>query len=344
LAFWVTLALAGLSYRFIEGPVLSWVRRGSGGRLWTGFLRPAGTILTLLAAVVCTINLAAAFLGWPHPGSSPKSPRLYPTDRSEEIIVVGPSHAAMGIATPELGASSYNLAFESQDLWYDCEVAKLAQTKLPNLKCVVFTVGVFSFRYAITDSDTDRWREALYYHAWGIPSRLRDADERRYGPLVLANAADTLECLRAKALLVIDPRRGWNPCNRLGTFDANSGPTAVKRHCSHGPARVEENKRLFVSSIRRLEAAGLKCILVETPKHRAYLAQLSSDRLLEHRAGIADICRQTHAAHFDYSSNHGLDESHFFDADHLNEKGAIAFTRRLNTVVIAPLVAGVGKH
>ena len=241
-------------------------------------------------------------------------------------IVVGSSHGELGFAAPECRDLTYNLAFESQDLWYDCQMVRAMLEKLPKLKRVVFCMSVFSFRYSICDTDSERWREAMYYHACGLRSRVDDGDERRYSPLSLANSWRKVEQLSAKWSFAKDPLLGWRP-QAGGELDFNSGKLAAERHQNHGDRRVRENQALLSATIKMCQQKGIECVLISIPTFAGYRENLSAAYVAETRALLHEISAQTGTVYLDYSEDARFAEGDFYDVDHLNQAGARRFVR-----------------
>lgn len=337
----ITFTLAVISYRFLEKPIIHWVRSCAPS---ASRIRYAGALLTITIGAMFAVGFYSSYgtlaemdfaeKGSPIQRDSSNTVVNHPSDTlpsSLEAIVVGSSHAEMGFAVPELQQTTYNMAFTSQDLWYDCAIATQLLDRLPHLKLVIFTISDFTFRHASCDKDGEKWRESLYFHSWNIPSRVKEADSKRYSRLVLANAGEDLAVLKAKAALRDEPKRGWRP-KTLEHFSFESGKIAATRHSGNfPPARVEENTNILLTTIHKLQKAGVECVLVSTPKHQTYRANLPESQRQQTLDIIQLVCRRSGVCCYNYSEDSRFDEKYFFDGDHLNELGAVAFTRILNS-------------
>ena len=114
---------------------------------------------------------------------------------------------------------------------------------------------------------------------------------------------------------------------RAGDAPGNGWEHAVRRHCNCGCERVEENNQRLLMAIRRCQELGVQCVLVSTPKHRDYQNHLPTSYLSETLTQVRGIVEKTGVPYIDYASNCSFTDEDFYDADHLNEQGAIKFTR-----------------
>ncbi len=322
-AFASVVAIALLSYQLIEKPLLTWVRHQH-------HPERNGSRRMSVCGLAATLAVAAAFTNSLGSSSVSELPALIPQPASTtaiEAIVVGSSHAERGVVATEFAMPTYNVAFDSQDIWYDCGIVMLLADRLPNLKRVVFTMSTFTFRSAIADWDDDKWRQALYYHAWGLHSQNTGEDQRKYSLLVLDNSEAELSRMRAKAALVDETNRGWLPVNTANAVDRGSGPFHAEQHRIAGTRRVEENKRMVLATVASLKAKGIECVFVSTPTLSCYREHLTDEQRSEIVTIARELCDETRSRFLDYSEDERFTEEDFFDCDHLNGRGAIKFTR-----------------
>lgn len=323
-ALLTTLVLAVISYRVIELPIQSWVRstqRKGGAKGW---LSPIGMVATIVVFAAFAKSLGGAYFS-----KAPDAMRNKMLANSVEAIVVGSSHAEYGIASPEFRMLTYNMGFESQDLWYDCEIATLLADRLPRMRLVIFSVSTFSLRLAQADIDREKWKESLYFNVWGIPSRNVNADSRRYGWFALANKGYYVDRMKSKAMLSDESDRGWLR-NKSARLDKKSGRVAAERHRKASADRIEENKRKILQTIEFLQARGIEVIFVATPTNSCYRENTTDIQRSECFAFIGEMCNYKKLRCLDYSADTRFVDEDFFDCDHLNERGAIKFTRILD--------------
>lgn len=341
----VTFAVAFISYRVFECPIIAWVRNKDRKIIKLPRLRLSfGAALTLLLVMASTAYLvrsgkriarlvaATDNTEWSQPDKNAIPPERINT------IVTGSSHACVGIATPEISNGyAWNSAYFSQDLWYDCQIVQRDIARMPNLKQAVFVVSVFSFRVAVSDSPREVWRESLYWFGRKIESRRSNCDNRQYGALALIGQVDALQQLRENETLADARQQGWHPSQTCDSrsFDPTLGPIAAKRHDFYDAHAVEENKSLLIKTIKLCQAHGIRCLLVSTPKHECYREALRTALVEETKKNINDVCTATGAVLLDYECDPRFTEPDFWDADHLGKEGAVKFTRILDADIKA---------
>src|SRR5208283_4385090 len=163
----------------------------------------------------------------PEPASSLGYKRqIAETHLDADTLILGSSHALHGIVPRCLEGSAVNLANTSQDLYYDCEIARLYVSRMHRLRRVVLVVSFFTWEYVLSRS-VESWRDELYFHVFGIPpqhwswklgyfSRIAC-----YGPVRAVGFRQ-------------DPNPfgpdGWSQSN--GTMNPKSGKIAADRHLS----------------------------------------------------------------------------------------------------------------
>jgi len=344
-----TFALAAASYRFLEYPLLRRVRsrqhaRGPGVRSYSHYL---GKALTVAVALFFGLGLAksyrevramtkakarfAAVQGTSASGERVVTfPQVQGFGATVTTLVVGSSHAELGIAAPECAEPTYNLAFGGQDLWYDCELVKHFLERMPALKRIVFCVDPYTLHYSIGDTDGEKWRESLYFNACGLRARIDD--DRKYSPIVLAAAehsAPSIAILREKMSLSDASMRGWRPETNSVPFDPNRGASRA-REIEHRPDRMDDNVAHLTRALQACKSKGVECVLVSVPAHRTYRDQLSPGYLAEATAAVQRIVQAEGVPYLAYTESPQFEDADFFDCDHLNREGAIKFTRQFD--------------
>ena len=321
-AFAINCGVAAISYRFIESPILAAARTSIQSQHrrkwyeWSGLIATAFVLLLFVRGI-------NQFLSPP----APLNDNLKSVSRSEiDSIIVGSSHAYYGIKPSELSGSAYNLAFTAQDIWYDCKIVKKSVDEFPNLTRVLFTISALSYRDSIADRDELKWREQLYFYTWKFQAR-DDTGDRIYSKIGISEVAFAAE--QKKSRLIDEPNRGWVGLS-AADWDVTTGAASAAKHLIKPSQRRDQNRELLVKAIQNCQKHKIECVLVVTPKHRSYLDNLDA-KLAEETARIShDVAEQTAVRLLDYSADTRFEVGDFFDADHLNENGAVKFTRILN--------------
>ena len=327
-AICLTFLAAVVSFRWFESPILALSRsRSSTASTWPS--RYAGALATGILVLLF-------FLAMSNSRDTRQPLPSHESVRNEiQTIVLGSSHTAMGVACAELSESAYNLASASQDLWYDHEIVVTMIRELPNLKRVIFSVSVFTFRSALSDADTEKWRETLYQCTWNISPRAAKTHYRIFSPAV-ALAPDEVSRMWAKACLSDEPSRGWLAQTQPKTLDLESAISGAKRHSMNSDGWVRENHLLLSDAIHRCQQHGIECVVISTPTHNAYRELLSPDYVDETKRLVADVTSSTGVLYLDYSADPRFENEDFYDCDHLNRIGAVKFTRILDRDLAGP--------
>jgi peptidoglycan/LPS O-acetylase OafA/YrhL len=318
LALLLTVGAAMISYRFLEGPILSWARRRQYRTLFgAGRLRlSTGTGLTLLVFASSIGALAFSYLNLAGlPETFARATGVSDVNMARiDTIVLGTSEALDGVATPNLPGFALNLARDSQDLYYDCAITEKCLDRLPNLKRVVFAVSFFSLRYALSEFPDQAWRETIYYHAWGIESRNKTGP-RDYN--VLAAAQHKISHHGST--------QGWSPQEGVGT--PNTLDAEVKNLSSFiQPQWVQENKERLIKTINLCKARNIEVVIVTIPVPGRFLQRFDPTIVPELTAVLTEVSEQTGVRFLDYTTDPRFDANDYMDAHHLNRQGALKFT------------------
>ncbi len=326
-AFVATLVLATGSFLFVERPILQWARRRSSSELAFGLgVAATGVVLgVFLNSFVRSAREVEAVL------STVNDAPVVPADRVRQVVV-GSSHGAMGISPRELPQYTYNFASSGQCPWYDAEIVLRLLDRLPELDRVVWAVSEFSPWHSNAESvGAQPWRQSLYYHGWGILSQRHDGDERRYGYPVIASRLGELESMKAKRNMVEDVNLGWTP--RAGAYDGPSARLHAAGHerwyATNSTRMWKETRDKVVATANVCRERGVEVVFVCTPKTSAYYEHLDPEMRREWERWAAEVTTATGCTLLDYGSDPRFGEGDFFDATHLNEAGAVRFSRIL---------------
>lgn len=177
------------------------------------------------------------------------------------------------------------------------------------------------------------WKEQLL--AYDLPLRVFDRDKLDAQSLHAALLGRAEPDVRAG----YEPRIGMSP-------EGLSGAQRVVMHLrALGPEPSEtrvRNDAALARIVALAEARELPLILVRLPHHRSYRAQ----RPAEHEAAFDALLQQVRAAQggreplfVDYEAM-PLGDDAFYDADHLNTRGASLFSAQLARDIAAILASG----
>jgi hypothetical protein len=241
-----------------------------------------------------------------------------------DTLVLGSSHAVFDVAPRVMPGHVVNLANVSQDLYYDCQLARHYIGRMPRLKRVILEISFFSWERSLGESE-EKWRGDLYVHAFGIYPQRWTFRTGHYSQWAAFGWERVLGVRRES-----DPfdSRGW--LRGEGRIDCASGKVAARRHVkSMREATFPVNRDLARELIRLCGPRGIEVVLVTPPAHECYRRELDTAALVRTRAATESIRREFLLRHLDYFIDTRFDETDFLDSDHLNAHGAEKFSRIL---------------
>lgn len=257
-----------------------------------------------------------------------------------DTLILGSSHAAMGIVPRYLEGSAVNLANVSQDLYYDCALAERYLPQMPKLRRVILEISYFTWEFALPRS-IESWREELYYSVFKFPPQQWTWKPGYF--CRLGAYGFERELFRSETEPNPFDAEGWLHYN--STLNPESGKAAAARHFSslHSedlPANVERAARL----VRECQGRGVDVVLVITPTHECYRCELDQPALRRMRETTERFRREQQVRVLDYFEDERFTTDDFADGDHLNGRGAERFTMLLQRDLGTPPVLQLGRR
>ncbi len=269
-----------------------------------------------------------------------------------KIVFLGSSHAARGINPGHITGSSYNLAYPSQDLYYDYMVIKKYIDKMPKLKCVIINLSYFSFYY--DESEDAPFLLKDYYHELGIGPRkislsfiknlsvffihqdtfLKDLMSRKKRKLLWMEGTGEIDTVMENDVVL-------NNGSRLsrGTMDRVSlerdGKSRAQYHGSfNNVAVLKDNVQITKKLLNLLTGRDIKVIMITTPYTDFYRNNFDKNHRREFYAIIDGVCgKNLRCRYVDLNNSHDFIYDDFLNSDHLNFKGAEKLSRKINDML-----------
>ena len=265
-----------------------------------------------------------------------------------QILLVGNSHAMVGIDPSGLPLPAFNLAFSGQSTILDAKLATMLLTRLPRLRLLIVGVGYGSLRFRISE-DAERWRNEVYRRALHV-SEADDAvtdlvDPHRYSRYLAYGPAGLRGMLFGSASstepVVLDD--AWQPLDSLMQADLSPRAAAVRAE-SHKSLMRSDVTDGIVQALRGLlsdaSRHGVRVLFLTTPLSSTYRAQFLNGEWVADRGRIEALARSCSASYRDYSADPRFEPGDFSDVDHLNARGAKRFTRILAEEAVIPALSG----
>ena len=296
----------------------------------------------IIIALIIQLLIGKAYLEFisRQSNSFRKQEQLEAMDPLPEILFLGDSHVERAVDPRHIpGSFNYSSSGESYYQTFS-KIARIEESEiLKNLHTVILPFERHSFSSFLRTQvkDDAYWTEILDY--WDFARETRDF--KLLGKLLKGKLFPHLGGIEEAYFVFRGGHRqqeifkGFLPSNRLlDVKKAEDDPGRVKFHFENRVIPDEFLVRHFLQSLYRLDAEGLKIVLVMYPVHRTYL--LGADTYLNkldyqefQDSLLASLPEKIRV--LDYST-FGEGKDHLFrDSDHLNLEGARLFSELLNT-------------
>jgi hypothetical protein len=256
-----------------------------------------------------------------------------------EFLVLGSSHGNYGINPEMISENSFNLTFNSQDIYYDSKLFDEYKDGMVNLKCVVFTLSNFSLWYDLNDSP-EKWRKYFYKEFFGINlkspmSAAEIVDLKSYSFAFFYGFLNTL-------LGTINPdylafgtdmnSHGWNiDSGKVLIAGNDSVSKGGKERMEFTDALIrkentEYNLKLLKGIIDYTIGKKIKLVFVTTPVTGQYFKYLDKDRFNEFLSTVSMLADNKNVYFLNFINDGRFTAQDFRDYDHVNGKGASKFS------------------
>ena len=248
------------------------------------------------------------------------------------VLILGSSHAFAGLDPAFMGVSCFNASYDSQTLEYDLWLFKKYRDQLISLKFLVIPVSYFSMALNM-ETGPEPWRSRFYYLYYDIKARdkLTDRSEILGGNLRLSlHKLFNYYLLHKNGIHTSALGRGteYTFKNRLSRIE--TGPVSAKRHTCDNPKVFDEMANCLEQIIKIAAEKNIKVILHTSPALPYYVNNLNQMQLTKTLQKLASLDQKyENVRYINFLQNHPLQDSDFYDADHLNETGSVKFSKMI---------------
>jgi hypothetical protein len=268
-----------------------------------------------------------------------------------EVLILGNSHAAYGLDPRGFSLDAFNAASVNQSLYFDKRITMKYIDELSKLKYVLISIDFHSLYYS-----NEGARTVWSYYGYGINYKDSLPAATRYSRLYGYSAKLAFEFLRRS----LDPKyKQIRSVDADYDLDLDHPYTQGYVGKMGGPYLAENDNRqradFFNDIVRSSKERGSILLdlegLIDTLKQRNItpilitlpcfgpFEELLDKKVLEQNSNdIRDICDRWKVPYWDYFRM-ALDSNCFYNADHLNEKGASVVTREVNRKIAALNIA-----
>lgn len=260
---------------------------------------------------------------------------------SIEWLVLGNSHAYMGIEPDCFPTKGFNLANVSQRLKCDAFLVDKYLPQMPHLNVIILPINYGTVLFTPPFADSDDWSLEINYTLYmNYPSSavskcsfetanyqgafkkcLQYYLQRKDLVQMTSSGRSTSYSLAEKKAA---ENTGW---------DSDTGAERVLGHTWNGAdsSILTENK-YFLKQIATLTSErDIKLVLISMPVRDSYAKGVDKKQMLT-KLSIIDslVCQYSNVSYIDMFTADGFCDDDFFDGDHLTELGAEKFTLMLS--------------
>lgn len=256
-------------------------------------------------------------------------------DSKIHIGNLGSSHGMYDFSYDSIsqrGYGCFNFANTSQSYDYDYAILKEFGHFMETDSVLFIPVSYFSFNNEVVNSTEAEAMSIRYYHFLS-PENIPNYDP--YVDLVtsrlpILSAGEDIMKLFPKLNSALTAH-----AEEYGIDVEEFAREAKERYSRHFdnkeeyfmPERIEE----LYDIIEYCRGNDITPVLITTPYSKYYIDPISQDFLQEFQATVNKIANDTGVNYYDYSHDERFYDhlEHFSDADHLNDEGAVYFTKIL---------------
>ena len=263
---------------------------------------------------------------------------------SLEVLVLGSSHSELGVDPNCFSRPAFNLSNAHQSLYYDTRLILKYLDRMPRLRCVMLEVDYFSLGYQLAEG-REPWRDYFYYRFWGIryPS-LPYFDLKEVSYIALYGREAVLEYAKRSFNVDLVPNlqpSGWHLTDTLPRLSELSDSFGEERAALHNsmikPEHYAENLRNLGELLGVLRRRRITAVLFSCPVLDSYWRHTNPTVQRQNRQAINELCSTYGCRYADYSLDGRFAVADFYDADHLNARGARKFSDILDRDFIAAI-------
>lgn len=249
-----------------------------------------------------------------------------------ETLVTGISYFVSGINGDILKHRGINFAFDSQDLYYDYNIAKyLFENYNTNIKYTIIGLSYYAFQYDLSLSSM-KDNIKLYYPKLKKSHNMQYYDYD-YDRICINNIiADKILKKSNDGNYMIDSK--IIPLTKHNEDFDLLGKKQAELDCNKNyPMTVKENIEVFKKYLSLLYKNNIKPIVVVCPVSKYYSKYFSTRLKDEFFEIMHEVRKECKFQYIDYFESDLFDDSMFYDVSHLTFEGGKKFTQILNNEI-----------
>lgn len=244
-----------------------------------------------------------------------------------EYLFLGTSHTDNAINPEKFDHLAYNLAIGSQSIYYDTEIVNNHLERLKSLKVVFFSIDYHNLYF-----DHVPARDFAYKHYYNILPPIKKTSGSRFNLMAFEYGFEKsmIELKRPSYGLKLGYDLNQSHDNKAFTNKwINERVAHFDETINNGMVDMHFLVSCLNHTIITLKSNGITPVILTPPCHESIVQKLSKEQININNAIISELCAKHNIEHWDYL-NYNLEKSYFVNPDHLNYKGACAFSDVLN--------------
>jgi len=252
-----------------------------------------------------------------------------------KVLFLGSSHAYYGINSTYIKEPSFNAAYVSQSLKIDYEILNQYKSSLKSLKAIILPISYFSLNSSM-ENNGEGWRNKYYNIYYHINLGYRPQDNLEILNKFSLSWYKIVNYYIKHINPVSSSSLGWGTHSSQNSTKSleESGIEASSRHTHFDHIIYQENRIILDSMISIAERKNVRIIFYTPPAYYTYIKHLNVEQLRELRNTMWHLTEKyNNTTYIDFLADTSFAETDFFDADHLNDKGAKKLTTKLGDFI-----------
>lgn len=262
-----------------------------------------------------------------------------------EVLLFGDSHCMYGLNPTYFKSNTFNISNVSQTIFFDKLLFDQYISQLPKLKQVVFCIEYTNLSQA-DDTQDDVFRKYYYAHFM----RLHVPTISRFDPGAFS-VAFAQDFSITKSLL-----KKYIKTGKVNQCDANGWGNDYKREnrvapelvAKHRAAIQEDGSLDFAKNLQRVQQMidsckrrNIQVLIVSMPQTKVFEIYLNPDKLKKIVYSCEELARHNpNVSYLNLFADHRFTDEDFYDADHLNDSGAVKCSKIVNASLEQMLALG----
>ncbi len=255
-----------------------------------------------------------------------------------KVLFLGNSHVYYGVNPHFIEQRSFNAAYVSQSVNCDYAIFKKYEDQLDSLKFLFLPLDYVSL-YNTIEHGPESFRVKNYFNYYGIilEGYFPNSLEIFYGT-VYGNIKRVWRVYHRKKLDIYSDVAcndlGWGYWTTTNKNFMSSAKKSAEIQKQNNKNFLQRNIDLYNEIIKEANKSKIKVILLTPPAHYYYSQQFSKkeiDRIIQ--TGNSLSSKYSDVYYYNFLNDSSFNNDDFFDANHLNDRGAQKLSLRLNKIL-----------